>query len=222
MFYGIKNMKDKQYNLGILAFGSLIDDPGKEQKDFIIKKVNNVETPFKVEYGRKSSGRGNAPTLIPISNGGAKVKATLLILSDKLRVDDAKNMLYRRELNKVGSDKTYKERDNPTPNQLVIEVYNDIKNVRNVLTAKFGSNLDKITPEILAELAIKSFKSKDVEKGRDGISYLLNNINNGIITPLTEKYEKAILQKMNAKGLEEIIQKKTPQNKKYSAFGRQC
>ena len=56
--------------------------------------MNNVETPFKVEYGRKSSGRCNAPTLIPVSNGGAKVKATLLILSDELRVEMIPKICY--------------------------------------------------------------------------------------------------------------------------------
>ena len=203
-------MKDKVSKLGILAFGSLIDDPGSELKKFITKQISNVETPFKIEYGRKSSGRGDAPTLIPITEGGKKVNATLLILSDELGIIEAKNMLYRRELNKVGSNRTYTERENPTPNQLVIGVYKNIRSVETVLTANFGKNLTEITPEILADLAIASFKSDDVEIGRDGISYLNNNISNGIITPLTDEYEKSILQKMNANNLEEIIKKKTP------------
>lgn len=205
-----RKMKDKSSKLGILAFGSLIDDPGSELNEFIVKREKNVDTPFKIEYGRKSSKRGNAPTLIPVSEGGKKVKATLLILSHELEIVEAKNMLYRRELNKVGSDRIYLERENPTPNQLVIGVYNNIKNVETVLTANFGKNLPEIAPEILADLAIKSFKSDDVKIGRDGISYLYNNISNGIITPLTKEYEKSILQKMNATSLEAILKNKTP------------
>lgn len=67
--------------IGILAFGSLIDDPGQELLNVIVEKIEDVITPFKIEYGRRSSKRGNAPTLIPVSNGGQKVKATLLSAS---------------------------------------------------------------------------------------------------------------------------------------------
>ena len=203
-------MKDKAHNLGILAFGSLIDDPGTELKEYIVEQIKNVETPFKVEYGRKSSGRGNAPTLIPVSHGGKKVKATLLILSDELGIVEAKNMLFRRELNKVGSARTYTEREKPTSNQLMIGTHKNIRGVETVLTANFGNNIPEITPEILAELAIDSFKSNNVELGRDGISYLSNNISNGIITPFTEEYKNLILQKMNATSLDELLKKKTP------------
>lgn len=203
-------MENKSQNIGIIAFGSLIDDPGDELEKFIIKRIKDVNTPFKIEYGRKSSKRGDAPTLIPVSNGGQEVKATLLVLSEELGLDKAKNMLCRRELNRVGTDIKYTERKNPTPNQLVIGEHWNVKNVKVALTANFGCNLLEITPEILADLAIKSFKSIEVESGRDGISYLKNNIINGIMTPLTEEYKNAILQKMNANSLNEIIEKNTP------------
>jgi hypothetical protein len=205
-------MKDMTHKLGILAFGSLIHDPGDELKRYIINQISNVVTPFKVEYGRKSSGRGNAPTLIPVSQGGKKVKATLLILSNELGIVEAKDMLYRRELNKIGSDITYIERENPTPNQLVIGTLKNIRNVETVLTANFGSNLSEITPEVLADLAISSYESSDTELGRDGISYLYNNIANGIVTPLTEEYKNLILKKMNVTSLDELLTKKR-QNK---------
>lgn len=191
--------------LGILAFGSLIDDPGEELEKYIVGKVDNVETPFKIEYGRKSIGRCNAPTLIPVTTGGIKVKATLLILSNELDVDEAKNMLYRREINKVGTDREYVERKCPKPNQLVIGQYEDVENVKIALTANFGNNLGEITPDKLSDLAIESFKSTEIEKGRDGISYLRNNISNGILTPMTEEYKKQILQKMRVNSLDEIL-----------------
>lgn len=196
--------------IGILAFGSLIDDPGQELQNVIVDKRENVLTPFKIEYGRKSSKRGDAPTLIPVSNGGQKVNATLLILSEEINLEEAKNRLYRREINEVETDKTYTKRKNPTPNQLVIKEYLNIEDVQICLTAKYGCNLTDITPEILADLAIKSFKSDEVEKRRDGISYLKNNIDNNIITPLTEDYKNVILKRMKAKSLEEIIERKTP------------
>ena len=200
-------MKNKSHNIGIIAFGSLIDDPGEELEPFIIKKIKNVDTPFKIEYGRKSSKRGNAPTLIPTSKGGQIVKATLLVLSNELELWEAKNLLYRRELNKVGTDIKYRDRKNPNSNQLVIEEHRNVKHVDVALTANFGCNLPEISPEILADLAIESFNSNVVENGRDGISYLNNNIANGIITPMTEEYENAILQKMDANSLTEILER---------------
>lgn len=203
-------MTTNSQKIGILAFGSLIDAPGEELQNVIVERKEGVITPFNIEYGRKSSKRGNAPTLIPVSNGGQKVKATLLILKEELTLDEVKNRLYRRETNNVGKNGTYTERKNPTPNQLVIQEHTDINDVQVYLTANYECNLTEITPEILADLAIESFKSNEVEKGRDGISYLKNNIDNKIITPLTEEYRNTILKKMKAKNLEEIIERKTP------------
>lgn len=191
--------------IGILAFGSLIDDPGEELQSFIVERKGGVITPFNIEYGRKSSKRGNAPTLIPVSNGGQKVEATLLILKEGLTLDEVKDMLYRRETNNVGTNRIYTKRNQPNPNQLVIQEHTDLNDVQIYLTANYGCNLKEITPDILADLAIQSFNSKEVERGRDGISYLNNNINNKIITPLTEGYRSAILKKMMANNLEEIL-----------------
>lgn len=203
-------MTTNSQKIGILAFGSLIDDPGDELQSVIDERKEGVITPFNIEYGRKSSKRGNAPTLIPVSTGGQKVKATLLILREELTLEEVKNRLYRRETNNVGTNWSYTERKNPTPNQLLIQEHTDINDVRVYLTANYGCNLAEITPDILADLAIESFKSNEVEKGRDGITYLKNNIDNKIITPLTEKYRNSILKKMKANSLEEIIERKSP------------
>ena len=56
-------------SIGILAYGSLIDDPGFEIKGLISKKLNGILTPFKIEFARCSSSRGGAPTLVPVQNG---------------------------------------------------------------------------------------------------------------------------------------------------------
>ncbi len=69
-------MTDKiNYEFGILAFGSLIDDPGQEILDVENCRID-CETPFNVEFARKSGKtRSYAPTLIPVEQGGKKVKA---------------------------------------------------------------------------------------------------------------------------------------------------
>ena len=53
--------------IGILAYGSLIDDPGDEIKPLVKQKIEGVETPFAIEFARSSKSRNGAPTLIPVS-----------------------------------------------------------------------------------------------------------------------------------------------------------
>ena len=57
--------------VGILAYGSLIDDPGSEIGEVIADVISDIETPFSVEFARSSSTRSGAPTLIPVEAGGA-------------------------------------------------------------------------------------------------------------------------------------------------------
>lgn len=45
--------------VGILAFGSLIDDPGKEIEAALVGRKANVVTPFNVEFARTSKKRGS-------------------------------------------------------------------------------------------------------------------------------------------------------------------
>jgi len=66
--------------IGILAFGSLIDDLGEEIANVISDDPITIETPFPVEYGRFSLRRGGAPTLVPHASGGS-VTAHILPLT---------------------------------------------------------------------------------------------------------------------------------------------
>ena len=51
--------------IGILAYGSLIDDPGREIEPLIISGIKEVDTPFRIEFARASRTRDGAPKLIP-------------------------------------------------------------------------------------------------------------------------------------------------------------
>ena len=95
-------------SVGILAYGSLIDDPGCEIKAVISCKLKGVQTPFNVEFARRSSTRGGAPTLVPVEEGGAPVKAVILVLEEQVSVDQAKDMLHRREIHQVCGKQSYK------------------------------------------------------------------------------------------------------------------
>jgi hypothetical protein len=187
--------------IGILAFGSLIDSPGKEIEELMVGQMKNVRTPFCVEFARSSSGRSGAPTLIPMTQGGSPVPAWILLLDTTEQ--EAKNCLWRRETNKIGQGAHYVEHRNPGPDTLIISRHENLEGVPVVLAARFPSNITPLTPEHLAGLAIESARRE--RGGRDGISYLINAKRNGIVTPLSPGYEQAILRQTGASSLENAL-----------------
>ena len=78
--------------LGILAFGSLIEDPGAEIEAVLVGRKPNVWTPFCVEFARGSIKRGGAPTLVPVERGGTPVLAQILLVN--VSEQEAKDRLW--------------------------------------------------------------------------------------------------------------------------------
>ena len=174
------------FTVGILAYGSLIDDPDAEIRAAIVGVVKDeVRTPFKVEYARKSSTRSDAPTLIPTKDGGARVRAQILVLN--VSEIDATNMLYRRE---TRTHKDYVPPKTPSTNKVVIERLENFHGIDVVLYTSITANIDPLNSTALAELAINSANQRDDDE--DGISYLINAKRNGIQTPLSDGYEEEI------------------------------
>lgn len=64
--------------VGILAYGSLLNDPGTELLPHVIDRIP-VKTPWPVEYARSSESRGGGPTLV-IHTSGAPVNGAVLVL----------------------------------------------------------------------------------------------------------------------------------------------
>ena len=90
-----------------------------------------------------------------------------------------------------------------TKNKVIVEELKNFMGVETVLYTSIGSNIEeKITPKLLAKLAIDSFV-KDFESGKDGISYLLSAKENEIITELSLDYEKEILLKTGKESLQD-------------------
>jgi hypothetical protein len=56
----------KSESMGVLAFGSLLNDPGCELLGAEVQRIS-VRTPFPVEFARYSRSRRGAPTLVPVS-----------------------------------------------------------------------------------------------------------------------------------------------------------
>lgn len=189
--------------IGILAYGSLIDDPGDEIKALVVDRITNVETPFPIEFARTSRKREGAPTLVPVSAGGSPVNATILVLKGEVLLDQARDMLWRRETGDVGSGKSYKPPENPNENTVLVDEFADLAGIDVVISTRIGANIPEVSPDALAELAIQSAKTSAGTQRRDGISYLKDAKRNGLLTPLTQPYEDAILRITGAGSLEE-------------------
>lgn len=194
-------------SVGILAYGSLIDDPGCEIEAVISSKREDVQTPFNVEFARCSSTHGGAPTLIPVEEGGAPVQAVILVLKRHISEKQAMDMLYRREIHQVGGKQSYKPCRAPGPNTMCIQELRQFQDIGVVLYASFKPNInrDELTPSNLAHKAIESVGR--AKKGDDGISYLINVKWKGVKTPLTEEYEEEIKRQTKTGSIEEALEK---------------
>ena len=190
--------------VGILAFGSLIGDPGSEIAPKIVMRIK-TPTPFGVEYGRYSiATRGGAPTLVP-HDAGAPVSGEILVLDDTVTIDEARNMLWRRERRREGTGETYL--DGTSPNSVLVRQWADSPCVSTVLYTDFPPDGKTAKPAAneLATHAIESVKKADTAK--DGITYLLDAMAAGIKTPLTDSYYKEILLQTKSRSLEEARKK---------------
>lgn len=202
--------------IGILAYGSLINEPGDEIDPFIIERISCV-TPFQVEYARMSKSRDYAPTLIPVNKEGAPVKAVIMVLGNGASIEEAKNMLWRRETREADTNKKYIKNAIPGKDTVQIKTLKNFKGIGKVIYTSIASNLDFNSPQILADLAIKSILNKAGAKGMDGVRYLLNAKANGIVKPFSNEYENYILERTQTSTLEHAIVKldnqRTQQNR---------
>ncbi|MEX2278702.1 MAG: hypothetical protein WEA76_01295 [Acidimicrobiia bacterium] len=193
--------------LGVLAFGSLISNPGWELDEITAERLTAVATPFRVEYARHSLVRGGAPTLVPVNQGGSRVSGVMLVIADGIDLAEVRDRTYRRERNAVGSGLRYRHVDNPSPDAVHLPVIGPLAGIDAVIHVVLGDTIpdpDR-TPENLARMAIASVSKN--EAGRDGISYLRDAIGAGIETPLTGSYRQAILSATATESLDEALAK---------------
>jgi hypothetical protein len=176
-------------NVGIMAYGSLIRDPGREIRPLIIKRIP-TKTPFPVEFARLSSKRGNAATLVPYAIGNP-VYAELLILKEDISLGHAKDLLWRRECGEEDSGKHYPAGEGP--NSVRVEELESFFGFKKILYTDFlpAGKLARVDPTQLAQGAIQSVAM--AERGKDGISYLIQVTGSGVKTDLTDQYVASIL-----------------------------
>lgn len=186
--------------VSILPFGSLINDPGPELEP-LITRTTDINTPFGVEYGRLSRSRGGAPTLVPHPLG-EPVRAMVLHLLPSVSLDEARNVLWRRERRKEFTSEAYIE--GYGVNTVLVRVVESPDALRLLYTDfTAAGKITLPTSDLLANAAISSVLQ--TEEGLDGISYLMNALSNGISTRLTQSYEKAVLEKTGTQSLAEAL-----------------
>ena len=187
--------------IAILAYGSLIDDPGDEIRQATTETRGGVRTPFRVEFARLSKKWGDGPTLVPVDQGGAYVEAKLLVLREGVSIEEATRMLYQRE---SGKNKPYKP-DPAKENQIWIERLPDKFGLDVVLYTRIKAKI--MSAETLADKAIESAKGPHSDKEKNGIYYLLRAMENGIRTPSSDEYEREILEKTGTGSLKKALEK---------------
>ena len=185
--------------VGILAYGSLIGDPGPEIEPYITRRIS-CRTPFNVEFARTSRTRKGGPTLVPYDDG-CSVAAQILMVSVSLK--EATDRLYCRETRKSDSNISYIPPKKITPNTVVVESRQSFEGIETVLYTKIGANIDGLTASKLAKLAVDSAHAR--QDGKDGISYLMNAKKCGIQTPLSLDYENEILRLTGTDSLEAAL-----------------
>jgi len=159
-------------------------------------------TPWPVEYARFSQTRGGAPTVVPHSSGNV-VKAEILVLSESVSIDEAKSLLWRRETRKERSGRQYRE--SASPQALLIREVSGLCGVDHVFYTDFNPSgkIQAPDPRELATAAVNSVANAPV--GKDGISYLIDLINSGVVTALTARYQKEVLTLTNSATLAEAL-----------------
>ncbi|MGH7795575.1 MAG: hypothetical protein ACREQ2_11870 [Candidatus Binatia bacterium] len=163
-------------NLAIYAYGSLLSDPGEKLAPRIIAGIPRL-SPWPIEYARRAKLRGNGPTLV-IHESGASVRGKLLILDAQVdAIDQVEEWLW--------------EREGKPPRAGLKRM--EWSGFRQVLYCDLESTLGEIdlNADALARFAIDSVRNNPA---RNAIRYLAQNIEQGVITPLTHRYREAILR----------------------------
>ncbi len=180
---------------GILAYGSLVDDPGDELATVIAHRVDGMWTPFPVEFARSSRSRDGGPTLVPVSAGGSPVRATIFVLDPAIDEATVRRILWRRETRRPDGE--------PEPDAPWIASLAEFGGARPCLYTALAPNIGDLSPRRLAELAVLSALGEAGRLRRDGLSYLDAQLRRGTVTPLSRPYADAIRRLTGAQHLDE-------------------
>ena len=176
--------------LAVYGYGSLMVDAGPDLQPLIIERIPHP-SPRPVEYARLSRSRGNSPAVAFTDIGGI-VTGQVLVL-DLLDTEDARDKVSHSLWLREGR-----------PPRAAIRIMS-AAGIDAVFYVDLEPSIPSPAPRLLADFAIASV-AKCAELGiaaQNGIAYLRNNLEMGVVTPLSHGYEEAILAKLKAKDLQE-------------------
>ncbi len=190
-----KSYDSSDRQIAVLAYGSLLAHPG-EWLGSHMQRLIRWDTPFGVEYLGVSKRRGGAPTLVS-SSSHKPVNAGLIVLAateanpgnDGITIDKVCRELANRE----GADDIDKIKSNLTLLGFRV-IYSD-----------FDAKIKKPFANDLATAAIESV-GHCVALGHpfmNGIRYLSENLEWGVVTDQSQAYREAILHQTETKSLDE-------------------
>lgn len=181
--------------VGIIAFGSLLTNPGWEIAAATAYHAHGLVSPFPVEFARSSRNRDGAPTLVPC-DAGSQVECSVIVLEDGMVLEEARDLLFRRERDRVGSGETC------TPRwQAWLPIQRGFGPTEVSIYTALPGEIQPLTAEHLATLAVTSAQALAGKAKRDGITYLADALDHGIKTPLTDQYKEEILKLLGASTL---------------------
>ena len=176
--------------IAVYGYASILIDAGPDLQPLIVDRIPHP-SPRPVEFARFSRTRGNAPALAFFARGGV-VTGQILVLdlpdTEEMR-DKVSHSLWLRE---------------GRPPKAAIRTMS-AAGINTVFYMDLEPNIPNPVPKLLAEFAIESV-AKCAEMGameRNGIRYLRQCLEIGVVTPLSRAYEEAILNKLQAKDLTE-------------------
>ena len=117
--------------------------------------------------------------------------------------EEAVDILYRPEIDKVSDTMRYSPPATITENTVIVQKLSNFAGIGTVLYTDIAANIDPLTPARLAQLAVGSVAKAD--PGRNGISYLIAAWENEIRTALSDEYEAEILRQSRAGSLDESL-----------------
>ena len=181
-------ISDRQ--IAVLAYGSLLAHPG-DWFGSSMQKLIRWETPFGVEYVGRSQRRGGAPALVR-SDGHKPVNGGLITLAMTDTAEQVREVSIQLAQREGALDAAAIKSDRQMLGFRII--YSDFK-----------SHFTNPAPENLATAAIESVTAcfKQGCPYMNGIRYLRDNLEWGVVTDLSRAYSDAITKATNTKTLDE-------------------
>lgn len=183
--------------VAILAYDSLVTDPGEELAPLIAERRPCL-TPFPVEFARLAPELNHGPVLTVVGVGeGDPVAGSLLVLTPGTSVETATRCLWRRVTQQIGSAKLPLGADRHR-----VRMIGGLAGLDVTLYWQAEANYPRPEAAGLARRAIESATGEAGRARQDGISYLAQVVAAGIRTRLTEGYVAALLAATHTTSLE--------------------